>query len=186
MRCFLAVELPQAQKATVMAGLARLKGKLPAARWVRPEGLHITLKFLGEQSEAQAASFLEALTQLLTEVPPEVKVSLHGGGFFPNAARPRVAWLGGQAPGLEAWAEASEEAASLIGVARETRPFSLHVTLARLERPWPEGACQRFLQEVASWQLAPFVAREVVLFESTLGPGGAVYSERARIPVGRP
>ncbi len=178
MRCFLAVELPQAHKATVKAGLARLKGKLPAARWVRPEGLHITLKFLGEQSEAQAASFLEALTQLLTEVPPEVKVSLHGGGFFPNAARPRVAWLGGQAPGLEAWAEASE--------AREARPFSLHVTLARLERPWPEVACQRFLQEVASWQLAPFVAREVVLFESTLGPGGAVYSERARIPVGRP
>lgn len=186
MRCFLAVELPQAQKDTVMAGLAKLKAKLPAARWVRPEGLHITLKFLGEQQESQAASLMAALAELLAEAPPEVKVSLAGGGFFPNASRPRVAWLGGEAPGLEKWAEASEEAAAFIGVAREPRPFSLHVTLARLERPWPQGACQRFLQELATWQLAPFLAREVVLFESTLGPGGAVYTARAKIRVGRP
>ncbi len=186
MRCFLAVEIPQAQKATVVAGLAKLKAKLPAARWVRPEGLHITLKFLGEQQESQVALFLQALAEHVASVPPEVKVSLHGGGFFPNAARARVAWLGGAAPGLETWAEASEEAAGVIGVARESRPFSLHVTLARLQRPWPEGACQRFLQEVGSWQLAPFLAREVVLFESTLSPGGAVYTQRARLPVGKP
>lgn len=186
MRCFLAVELPQAQKAVVMAGLAKLKAKLPAARWVRPEGLHITLKFLGEQQESQAALFLEALSELLADAPAEVKVSLAGGGFFPNASRPRVAWLGGVAPGLEQWAAASEEAAALIGVAREPRPFSLHVTLARLERPWPQGACQRFLDEVSSWRLDPFLAREVVLFESTLGPGGAVYTAKAKISVGRP
>lgn len=186
MRCFLAVEIPQEQKTTLATGLAKLKAKLPAARWVRPEGLHITLKFLGEQDESQASLLMEALAELLAEAPAEVKVSLSGGGFFPNVSRPRVAWLGGAAPGLERWAEASEEAAALIGVARESRPFSLHVTLARLERPWPEGACQRFLQEVGSWQLAPFLAREVVLFESFLGPGGAVYTAKAKIAVGRP
>lgn len=185
MRCFLAVEIPQPQKAAVMAGLAKLKGKLPAARWVRPEGLHITLKFLGERQESQAAFFMDTLGKLLTGAPAEVRVSLSGGGFFPSASRPRVAWLGGIAPGLEKWAEASEEAAALMGVARETRLFSLHVTLARLERPWPEGACEYFLREVASWQLDPFVAREVVLFESTLLPGGAVYTARAKIVVGR-
>lgn len=184
MRCFLAVELPQTHKATVTAGLAKLKGKLPPARWVRPEGVHITLKFLGEQEEGRAAALVEALAEFLAEAPPRVEVSLAGGGFFPSIARPRVAWLGGVAPGLEKWAEAIEEAAALLGVAREVRPFALHVTLARLERPWPEAACQRFLHEVASWQLDPFVAREVVLFESTLGPGGAVYTERARIAVG--
>lgn len=184
MRCFLAVAIPDPQKAALTAGLARLKGQLPPARWVRPEGLHITLKFLGEQDEKNLSALVEAVETLLAEAPSEVRVSLHGGGFFPSAVRPRVAWLGGEAPGLSAWAEASEEAAASIGVAREDRPFSLHVTLARLERPWPEAACQRFLREVGSWRVDPFVAREVVLYESRLGPGGAVYTPRARIAVG--
>lgn len=184
MRCFLAVELPEGHKATVMAGLSRLKAALPPARWVRPEGLHVTLKFLGEQEERQVASLMEVLAELLAEAPPAVTVSLAGGGFFPNQSRPRVAWLGGSAPGLAQWAEAAEAAAEALGVPREGRPFALHVTLARLERPWPPAACQRFLEEVSSWRLAPFEVRDVVLFESVLRPSGAVYTAKARVSPG--
>jgi len=185
MRCFLAVDIPQPQKGLLAEGLQKLQRLLPKARWVRPEGLHITLKFLGEQGEAAADELLLRLSHLLAAGPAQVQVVLQGGGFFPHPQRPRVAWVGGQAPGLELWAKAAEEAAESLGVERESRPFSLHVTLARLERPWPPSACELFLRQVASWQLAPFTASQVVLYESVLTPQGAVYRKRGEVNAGK-
>lgn len=184
MRCFLAVEIPEEQRGVISAGLATLARKLPEAKWVRPEGLHITLKFLGELAEQLAQETVAQLAELLVQAPLEVPVRLAGAGFFPDLRRPRVAWLGGEAPGLERWARAAEEAAALCGVPEEPRGFSLHVTLARLSRPWPEGAVRRFLEEVGRWELPPFMAREIVLFESTLTPRGAIYTARARVAPG--
>jgi len=184
MRCFFAVEIPQQQRAAIAASLAALARKLPEAKWVQPDRLHITLKFLGELEEQLAQEAVAQLAELLRKTPREVPVRLGGGGFFPDSRRPRVAWLGGQAPGLAHWAQAAEEAGKLFGVPPENRGFSLHVTLARLSRPWPEGAVQRFLEEVGRWELPPFVAREIVLFESTLTPRGAIYTARARVAPG--
>ncbi|MCX7896163.1 MAG: RNA 2',3'-cyclic phosphodiesterase [Thermoanaerobaculum sp.] len=184
MRCFLAVELPRPLRDSLATAISRLQGQLPPARWVKAEGLHITLKFLGEQGEREVAALVSHLERGLKGVVFPVTVSLQGGGFFPHSSRPRVAWIGGAAPGLESWAAAAEEAAQAIGVPRESRPFSLHVTLARLERSWPAAACERFLSELSSLALPPFPAREVVLFSSTLRPGGAVYTPQLRLPVG--
>ena len=93
--------------------------------------------------------------------PPEapVEVCLGGGGFFPHERRPRVAWLGGSAPGMERWAAAIEGCATALGIDPEPRPFSLHVTLARLDRPWGAGDVETFVTAVGKWRLAPFVAR---------------------------
>lgn len=183
MRLFCAVELPQAVQRRLERGIGELRRGFPRARWVRPEGIHVTLAFLGEQPASLVEALETAARAALARCRP-VEVALGGGGFFPDARRARVAWVGGRAPGLEGWTAALEKAAAACGVAREERPFSLHLTLARLDRPWPQADAQRFLTVVGGWELEPFTAREVVLFESQLAPGGARYTARRRWPVG--
>lgn len=183
MRLFVAVELPEAVHEVIGRGLGVLRRDLPPSRWVRREAMHVTLKFLGEQPEALVGELEQRFAPRLAVLAP-VAVSLGGGGFFPHPRRPRVAWLGGRAPGLEDWAAAVEEAAVACGVPAETRPFTLHLTLARIERPWGVRAVDDFLHAVERWQFEPFIARELVLFESRLQPGGAVYTAVRRWPVG--
>jgi len=182
-RLFIAVELPEEVKAVLAAGLGRLKRDQPPARWVRVEGMHLTLKFLGEQPEEIVAGLDREVPSALAPLEP-VSVRLGGGGFFPHDRRPRVAWVGGEAAGLERWAAAVENAAASLGVAEEPRPFSLHLTLARLERPWGVQAVEHYAVQVGKWHFPEFTAREVVLFRSELGPSGAVYTALRRWPVG--
>jgi len=179
MRLFVAVEIPEQAREALRHGLGTLRRDLPAARWVRPEGIHVTLKFLGEQPEGMASRLDDVVAPALAGLRP-VRVALGGGGFFPHERRPRVAWVGGQAAGLESWASTIEEAAASIGVPREGRPFSLHLTLARLERPWGERAVQDYLVRVGKWSFQPFEAREAVLFSSELRPTGAEYTALRR------
>ncbi|HPC83249.1 MAG TPA: RNA 2',3'-cyclic phosphodiesterase [Thermoanaerobaculaceae bacterium] len=183
MRLFCAVDLPEAVRQRLERGIGELRRRLPPARWVRAEGVHVTLKFLGEHPVSLVEALDPAARSALAECGP-VEVRLGGGGFFPGARRARVAWVGGQAVGLERWAAALEDAAATCGVAREARPFSLHLTLARLDRPWPEPEAERFLAAVGGWSFEPFVAQEVVLFESHLGAGGSRYTALRRWPVG--
>jgi 2'-5' RNA ligase len=183
MRLFIAVDLPEEVRGVLAHGLGPLKRDQPPARWVRPQGIHITLKFLGEQPPELVERLDSAVRGALAGLAP-VTVQLGGGGFFPHDRRPRVAWVGGQADGLEAWAQAFEEAAADLGVAREARPFSLHLTLARLERPWGVQAVEHFLLQVGKWRFPEFLAHEAVLFESDLQPSGAVYTPVRRWEVG--
>jgi 2'-5' RNA ligase len=182
-RLFVAVELPDEVRAVLARGLGALKSDQPPAKWVRPEGMHLTLKFLGERAEAIVDALDGAIPPALAGLSPAT-VRFAGGGFFPHERRPRVAWVGGQAPGLDAWATAVDAAAERLGVERETRPFSPHLTLARLERPWGVGAVEHFLVQVEKWRFPEFVAREAVLFQSTLTPAGAVYAPLRRWGVG--
>ncbi len=185
MRLFVAVELPADVREVLAAGLGRLKRDQPPARWVRIEAVHLTLKFLGEQPEALVGALDRTAAPALAALAP-VRVRLGGGGFFPHDRRPRVAWVGGEAGGLEQWAEAVEGAAAAVEVPREARPFSLHLTLARLERPWGVQAVEHYLVSVGKWRFPEFVAREAVLFRSELGPAGATYTALRRWPVGAP
>jgi 2'-5' RNA ligase len=183
MRAFVAVELSPGVREVITRGLGELRRRLGSARWVRAEGLHVTMRFLGEQSGEWLDGFAAGVAALLREEAP-VEVELGGGGFFPHERRPRVAWLGGLGPGMERWASAIERCATAHGLAPEPRPFSLHVTLARLDRPWGAGDVETFRVAVGKWRFAPFVAREVVLFSSELLPSGAVYTPLRRIAVG--
>jgi 2'-5' RNA ligase len=183
MRAFMAVELPGEVHGAVTRGIGELRRRLGSARWVRAEGIHVTMRFLGDQSPellARLGADVEAC--LRAEAP--VEVCLGGGGFFPHERRPRVAWLGGAAPGMERWAAAIEGCATALGIDPEPRPFSLHVTLARLDRPWGAGDVETFVTAVGKWRLAPFVSREVVLFKSDLLPSGAVYTPLRTFRVG--
>ncbi len=183
MRLFAAVEVPESVRRRLADGIHGLRRKLPPARWVRAETVHVTLKFVGESPEGFAADLAAAAAPEVESLAP-VEVRLGGGGFFPDASRPRVAWLGGRAAGLESWAAAVERAAVSLGVEAERRPFALHLTLARLDRRWTPTAVEAFLAEVGGWKLPPFTAREVVLFASELRPGGAVHTAISRWPAG--
>jgi len=183
-RLFVAVDLPGSLREQLARGLSRLRRELPSARWVRPEGIHITLKFLGEQPVDLPERLSQAVEEGVRSLAP-VQVVPGGAGFFPHERRPRVAWLGGRADGLAEWAEVIDKTAASLGVEPEARPFSLHLTLARLQRPWPPDAVDRFVNEVARWDLQPFTADEMTLFRSDLQPGGAVYTAVRRWTVGK-
>ncbi len=179
-RAFVAVEIPEAVKAGLASAVDALRRQSPPARWTRPEGWHLTLKFLGDASQAQLEILVRDLSSLLSGCPP-VRIRLHGCGLFPQPERPRVAWLGGKAPGLESIARAVESAARGTGFARERRPWSLHLTLARIRTRWPRDAVRRFFDWGDGLGLEAFECSEVVLFRSELEPGGAVYTALERL-----
>jgi len=181
-RAFLALEIPERVRAELAASREALRPELPRARWVRPESQHLTLKFLGETPQAVLEAIAADLTPRLAGLGGVV-IQLHGSGFFPSPARPRVAWLGGSAEGIAPVVATVEEVAEAHGFPRERRPWSLHVTQARLDRPWPQIAVDRFLAWGSGLQLEPFRCDEVVLFVSRLERGGAVYTPLARMPL---
>ncbi len=155
---------------------------MPRARWTRPEGQHLTLKFLGETPADEMRAFTTGLGAALAG-RQAVTVSLGGSGFFPSPRRPRVAWIGGRADGGGELAAAVDAAAVAVGFPAERRPWSLHLTQARLDRGWPRGAVERFLEWGRGLEVETFTCREVVLFESDLRPGGAVYTPLERFPL---
>jgi 2'-5' RNA ligase len=181
-RAFLALEIAEPVKAALAADRGRLRADLPRARWVRPESQHLTLKFLGETPPEVFGALTADLAPRIAGLGP-VSVRLHGSGFFPTPARPRVAWLGGTAEGVEPLVEAVEEVAETHGFPRERRPWSLHVTQARLDRPWPPAAVERFLAWGSGLHLPSFSCAEIVLFGSRLERGGAVYTPLERMPL---
>jgi 2'-5' RNA ligase len=178
-RAFLALEIPDHVKAQLASAQGELRHELPQARWTRPEGWHLTLKFLGEGERL-------ALTDLGAELAPRVSgigpvpVNLEKTGFFPSSMRPRVAWVGGTADGVEKVVAAVEEAAELAGFPRDRRPWSVHLTQARLKTQWSKAAVDRFFEWGDALDLEAFICREVVLFSSDLQPGGAVYTALER------
>jgi 2'-5' RNA ligase len=181
-RAFVALEIPEEIRSQLKAIQSAWRSRLPRARWTRPEGWHLTLKFLGEVDRQMPGALAEDLAPRIRGLGP-VSVRLAGTGFYPTAVRPRVAWVGGTAERVDAVVAAVEESAERLGFARERRVWSVHVTQARLKERWPASAVQSFLDDGEMLQFKPFECREVVLFESDLQPGGAVYTALGRLPL---
>jgi 2'-5' RNA ligase len=181
-RAFLALEIPDRIREKLASAQNDLRAELPRARWTRPQGWHLTLKFLGEVERS-------ILAELGVELAPRVRgigavlVKLGRTGFFPSSMRPRVAWVGGTVEGAERVVAAVEEAAEIAGFPRDRRPWSVHLTQARLKAQWPKAAIDRFLEWGDDLDFEAFECREVVLFSSDLQPGGAVYTALERFPL---
>ena len=185
-RLFVAVELPEEWRRALgrlQEGL-RARG-LAGLRWVRPEGVHLTLKFLGGVPVPHVPRIEAALRAAVVE-PPDLELRLGAPGTF-GGPRPRVLWVGvtGDVPELAALQRRVEAALAPLGFAPEGRPFTPHLTLARV----PEGAAPALRRAVAQATAdirpprAPaFRVRSVSLMESHLRPGGAVYVRRAVYP----
>jgi 2'-5' RNA ligase len=174
MRAFIAIDLPESLHAALAEAQQAVRGAAQDARWTRPEGIHITLKFLGEISDAQTKQTVEALTQVSAFEPFTIEVK--GFGFFPHAQRPRMLWAGVVAPpGLAELAARIESQLERTGFAREERPFAPHFTLARFKVPRPQPALEAAIMAREASSLGKFEASEFFLFESKLSPQGSQY-----------
>lgn len=180
MRCFIALDIsPEARRtvARLQSALARFE---EALRMVRPGSTHLTLKFLGNVPDERVAAVAEALSVAARAVEP-FDFYVTGGGCFPPRGTPRVVWAGvrettGRLATLQ---RRIEEAIEPLGFPREARPFHPHVTVARVR----DGRGVGGLRQVVEQTDLPEVrchAREVLLFESRLRPGGADYHVVAR------
>jgi 2'-5' RNA ligase len=180
MRTFVAIDLPETLRAALAQAQQTFRSFCDDARWTRPEGIHLTLKFLGEISDAQNKRVVEALEQ----VGPfeRFSVEVKGFGFFPQPHRPRVFWAGVLAPStLSELAARVEGHLEKIGFEREQRAFSPHLTLARFQVPRPQPMLVAAAAQ-ATASLGKFEASEFFLYESKLSPQGAQYRKLVRFP----
>jgi RNA 2',3'-cyclic 3'-phosphodiesterase len=180
-RAFIAIDLPETLRDALDRSQKQFRASAPDARWSRPAGIHLTLKFLGQIQDAQVEEVEERLKALGRFVP--FRVEIRGFGFFPDARRPRVFWAGVESPqGLAELAARVEAAMGALGFPREGRPFRPHLTLARFKEPRPQPALEKALAGFNESSLGVFEPAEYFLFESRLTPAGAEYRKVARFP----
>ena len=180
MRLFVALDLPDAVRRSLAAVIEQLKPKCREARWVRPESMHLTLKFIGHVVADGDTQKLGELRAALSTVHSSEPIDLHflGIGFFPNERRPRVVWCGIKAsPNLAPIAAEINRALEPLGIPREERDFVPHLTLARMDPPRRVDALSRAAGELQSADFGSARESAFFLFESKLGPSGAEYTK---------
>jgi 2'-5' RNA ligase len=192
MRLFVALDLDPAIRERLALFLEGVQEFAPEARWARAESLHLTLKFIGEMDAARLDEARSALALVEGEVS---EVRVRGTGFFPTVKSARVFWVGIEADaGLAALARTVEDALEPLGVERERRAFSPHLTLARTGSGRPSrgredrvNANFRRLQEklaaMPEPDLGAMAPREFFLYQSKLSPAGAMYTKLAGFPL---
>ena len=185
-RSFIAIELPEAVK----TGLQQLQTELTLAQYtfvkcVSPEGIHLTLKFLGNISAQKVTDITGVMEQASQEVSP-FQLQLTEVGAFPNMRRPRVLWVGikGEVDKLVSWQQRIDNGLVPLGFAKEARPFTPHLTLARLRENCSPGDRLHFGEMFAKAHIEVnynFTVSSLNLMKSQLFPTGAVYSRLAEV-----
>ncbi len=181
-RTFIAIELPPEIKEAMAGVQAELRKSDADVGWVRPEGVHLTLKFLGDVEEKKVAELGDALAEGLKGETPFI-LQAKGVGTFPTPRAPRVVWLGveGEVTRLSALAKTVEEICANLKFPKEDRPFKAHLTLGRVKSPGGRGALVKMLENFKDADLGEFKADAVSVMKSELQRSGAVYTEMRRI-----
>ena len=191
MRLFIALDIDDAIRERIALFEQGVTGFAPDARWQKAESLHVTLKFIGEQPEAAVDGIKQALSTIAATA---VDIQFRGYGFFPTAKSARVFWIGIEAgPQLTALAAAIDEKTASLGIPKEDRAFSPHLTLARAsgrsgtprrsKSDAPNRTFQRLQEKLAALPTPEFgtmTAREFFLYQSQLSPKGSKYTKLAR------
>jgi 2'-5' RNA ligase len=191
LRSFVAVEIPAEIQSALASSSAPLQKALPKplVRWVAPQNVHLTLKFLGDVSSANLQRLAEALK--VEAVAHEIfTISVGGLGAFPNPRRARVIWIGLDAPAaLLTLLRGVEAVTSRLGFASEERPFSPHLTIGRVGQDVSGIELQRIrnaLEGTSIGALGTFRVDAVQIFKSDLQPGGSVYTHLYTLPMKTP
>ena len=182
LRAFIAIPLP-AKIIDLAADLqSRLKSTGLKMRWVRLQGIHLTLKFLGEIPESRIEDLAGAMDRAASGFGV-VNLAAQGLGVFPGIKRPRVVWLGigGQTDQLAQLHDGLDAALEPLGFDREKRPFRAHLTLARAKGRIDARMLLDAVQTHGAYPAEPFDAQQLVLYQSDLRPQGAVYTARATV-----
>lgn len=179
MRAFVAVNIEENLRRAVAEAQERLRATGADVKWVRPEGVHITLKFLGWVEQVRVSALVEALRATLEHQEP-FTVRLEGIGGFPSATAPRVVWVGvsGGAAELSELAQRTEDALEPLGFAREQRPFSPHLTIGRCRSPRGRQELTAAMREERDRVLGEMRVERVELMRSELRPEGAIYTSQ--------
>jgi 2'-5' RNA ligase len=191
MRLFVALDIDDPIRERIARFVEGVQNFAPDARWVKEESLHVTLKFIGEQAENSVDQIKQALAATAGR---STQVAFRGYGFFPTPKFARVFWVGMEAgPELAVLAAAVDANLTPLGIAKEERKFTPHLTLARSsgasgapgrrKENVPRSTFHR-LQEKLSALPAPdfgsMTAREFYLYQSRLSPKGSTYTKLAR------
>ena len=184
MRLFVGLEVPEPSRRDLRRRVEGLRDRLPRARWVDLENVHLTLLFLGETPESAVSALAAKLRDSFARCPP-LDLRLSGGGTFPPGRPARVAWVGVEAPEelLTLQADVTQAAVETLGFEPEKRAYHPHVTLARCPDPWRRDAIDKLTTALTGPIGPPFVADHGVLFESKLSPKGARYRAVETFPM---
>ena len=175
MRLFIAIEIPENIRTTFASLLKEFRALAPQLKWVRPENLHVTLKFLGETDPQKLGSLQNVLSGVRSAEP--ANLDFRGLGFFPNEKRPRVFWAGMQASAnLKSLAADVDHAVHQLGFTLEGRPYAPHLTLARISLPIFPPKLLQAIGEKSGQSLGSLTTRQFHLIESKLKPAGAEYT----------
>jgi len=193
MRIFIGIDLDPEVRGRIQRFLEGVEGFAPEARWMRPESLHITVKFIGEQPPERVEAITERLRRLESSA---FEIRAGGYGFFPTAKAPRVFWIG-----IHAGQQLAELAGSIdiataeLGVPREDRPYSPHLTLARAVAGRSSGSLkwrkangpnatfavlEKRLAAMGEIDFGTMTANEFILYQSQLSPAGSKYTKLQR------
>ena len=190
MRLFIALDIDESIRGRIARFIEGVQGFAPDARWAKPESLHVTLKFIGEQPEPVVEQIKDSLA---TMHAPAAKIEFRGYGFFPTAKSARVFWVGIEGGRqLTALAQFIDDKMALLEIPKEDRAFSPHLTLARgaggsgsPRRTKSDESNRTFqhLQEKLSALPAPEYGtrtpRAYFLYQSQLSPKGSKYTKLA-------
>jgi 2'-5' RNA ligase len=180
-RLFVALDLPDPVRHAITELIAKLQPKSRTARWIRPENLHITLKFIGHVGNEKLSPIQTALSSIRAAQP--IELHFRGMGFFPNEHRPRAFWCGiAASPILAELAANIDRALVPLGVEAETRPFAPHLTLARFKS---DEGIREMVQAATDMKSTDFGAAfetNFHLYESLLKSTGAQYNRLASFP----
>ena len=182
-RVFVALDLPRSVKDLLNEAMLRLEEDLPnVIRWMRPDGIHLTLKFLGDVDAGMVEPLLNAIGRVATLTEHSgFDLELTRLGMFPNAREPRVLWagVGGDTAALDRLQQSVEETISALGFPPERRPFRPHLTIGRVRDQANAGDRANIgarVSEAALGKCPPWTVGELHLIQSNLTPTGAFYS----------
>jgi 2'-5' RNA ligase len=194
LRAFIAIQLSDELKCQIQGVQEELKrqvaklGRAGGIGWTRAEGIHLTLKFLGDVPEAQVEALGMVIRQVASAVEP-FTLEARGVGAFPSLRKPRVVWLGlhggDRAMGALRQAQSAvEEGCAGLDFPRESRLFTPHLTLARVRDPGPSGALEKVLTQHQDLVVGNLFCGSLALIKSELRPSGAVYATLVEVPLG--
>ena len=178
MRAFIAIGLPQEIKDFLSQLQEELKATGADVKWVKPDNIHLTLKFLGEIDDKKLEKIIEIIDEAAKE-KDKFQVRISSLGAFPKIDFPRVIWVGIDTPDkdIKQIAESLEEKIAKIGIPKEDRPFSSHITIGRTKSTLNREKLVQGLKnkvELGGKKLE-FYATKITLFKSTLSPKGPIY-----------
>jgi RNA 2',3'-cyclic 3'-phosphodiesterase len=184
-RAFIAIELPESVKSFLVKISAELKLCGGPGKWARPEGIHLTLKFLGSVPSDLLPRIQEAALPLFKDQKP-THLNVSGLGAFPGLKRPRVVWAGLEDPAgvLSPLVNSLETLMEPLGFPKENRPFNPHLTLGRFKSNERSSELIETIRQKMDIVGPSFIADHAVLFESVLKPSGAEYFQLFRFDYG--